>query len=168
MIVTFIVVAITYLTTVAFYVIGLREYATSFYTMYHLPILLIALLLFLAFKNIDIKNSSFINTVAASTFGIYLIHDNIYLRPIIWVRTFNFYRLHWKKWFIPYTILAIIIVFVVCCIIELIRKKLCSVLCKKISLEFKNRVYIKVINAVYKMKDRTVSLVKKLVKRLAV
>lgn len=152
----------TYLVTVGFYFAGLkyiyfRYYATSFYTMFHLPIVLISVLLFLGFKNLEINDSKYINAIASATFGVYLIHDNVHLRPVIWVKVFRLYKHFWKKWFILYTIGAILVVFIVCTVIELIRTKVCAYVCKRINLELKNKIYVLFVSFIYAVKNRCVN-----------
>lgn len=41
-----------------------------------LPIFAIAVAMFMAFINLDIKSNRLINTIASTTFAIYIIHDN--------------------------------------------------------------------------------------------
>lgn len=45
---------------------------------------LAAVSLFMVFKNLHLKNSVIINTIAKTAFGVYLIHDNSILRMKIW------------------------------------------------------------------------------------
>ncbi len=47
-------------------------------------VLILTVLIFNIFKNLNVKNSNIINKVASTTFGIYLIHENVFLRDIIW------------------------------------------------------------------------------------
>ncbi len=79
---------------------------------------------FMLFKNLKIKYSPFINTVAATTFGILLIHATIdTMRNWLWkdicknVYVFNL-DLFWL-----YTILSILTVFIFCSIIDYLRIK---------------------------------------------
>ncbi|WP_459127774.1 acyltransferase [Latilactobacillus curvatus] len=47
-------------------------------------------LLFLIFKQINIGSIYWINTIAPTMFSVYLIHDNFFIRPLLWryVKTF--------------------------------------------------------------------------------
>lgn len=47
-------------------------------------VLILTVLIFNIFKNLNIKNNNIINKVASTMFGIYLIHENVFLRDIIW------------------------------------------------------------------------------------
>ena len=84
------IVIIVFLTTVIFDIIGLQNqyigsyYSTYFYGMQTLPILIISLFLFLGFLNLKVKHNKVINAIAAATFGVYLIHDDIYIRNFLW------------------------------------------------------------------------------------
>lgn len=52
-----------------------------------------AVCIFSAFRNMEMKNSKVINTVAAGTFGIYLLHaygnEYGYMQHLIWIRCFH-------------------------------------------------------------------------------
>ena len=47
------------------------------------------LCIFHFFKNLNIKNNKFINFMASTTFGCYLIHDNTLVRPFLWQNLFD-------------------------------------------------------------------------------
>ena len=96
-------------------------YPTYFYGMDKLPILLISLLIFIAFKNLDIKTNKIINTIASTTFGIYLIHDNPYIRKFLWQTLFKNAKHVNKLYLIPYSITTCVLVFIVCSMIEYLR-----------------------------------------------
>lgn len=117
---------LTYLSVIFFDIVGFKisfvaENATYFCTIQRTPVFLIALLLFVAIKDINIKNNKLINLISSTTFGIYLIHDNILIRNFVWDNLFNINSFNKSIFLIPYLILIVIIVFVVCSIIELIR-----------------------------------------------
>lgn len=90
------------------------------YGMNRLPIFLISLFMFLAFKGLDIHYNKVINLIASATFGIYLIHDNKSVSWFLWIVLFsNINGL--DKMIIPYSIVAVCLVFVICTCIELAR-----------------------------------------------
>lgn len=89
--------------------------------MQKLPILIISLLLLKGFLQINIKPNRVINIISSATFGVYLIHDNGYVRPFIWKTVFKNAAYSESKYLIPYSIFVIAIVFVICTIIELLR-----------------------------------------------
>lgn len=121
-----ILLLLTYLFTVVMRVLGseitfFSRYILYFYDMQRLPMLLISLTLFIGFLNIDIGYKSVINIVSSATFGVYLIHDNDYIRPFLWTKLFDNPEYIDSEYLILYTIFEIIVVFIVCEVIELIR-----------------------------------------------
>lgn len=89
-------------------------------------------------KGLNIGNNKFINVVASTTFGIYLIHDSGVGRPLIWNKIFHCLDYQYSSNNFPiYAIATIIIVFTSCSIIDYLRqiileKKVISFLNKKI------------------------------------
>ena len=51
--------------------------------------LLVSILLFRAFLGMNLGSSKWINSIAACTLGVYLIHDNNYMRPFLWRNIFH-------------------------------------------------------------------------------
>lgn len=94
------------------------------FKQHKLNTLLISISIFMLFKKIKIKNNKLINQIASATFGVYLIHDNSFIRCIMWqdlLKTANFKD---TLFFIPHTIMCCIWVYISCTIIELLRKKI--------------------------------------------
>lgn len=108
--------------------------ATRFYEAQQLPILLISIFAFLAFKQLRLRENKIINTIAASTFGIYLIHDYTGLRSVLWIDFFKNASYSNTRFIIPYSIGVICLVFAVCSCIELAR------------IHFLEKNYMKLIN----------------------
>ena len=81
--------------------------------------LILSLLVFYLFKNIEIGSIPIINFLAEGVLGIYLIHDNPYVRERIWnqIIKLNTYE---DNVIFP-SIFAIFNIFVICEIIELLR-----------------------------------------------
>lgn len=82
--------------------------------------LLISFLMFIGFLKINIGYNRIINIISSALFGVYLIHDNSYVRPFLWKTIFN------NAWFksnlfIPYSIMVIALVFIICIAIEFFR-----------------------------------------------
>ena len=83
--------------------------------------IIFAICLFFIFKNLKIKNNNIINGIAASVLGIYLIHDNVYMRPLIWTKIIP-NNLYFDKWcFFAFAITKILVVFLICLVIDRIR-----------------------------------------------
>ena len=92
-----------------------------FYEMNQFCILATSLTLFYGFLKIDIGHKPIINLIASATFGVYLVHDNGYIRPFLWGSIFKNATYAESNILIPYSIMVILIVFVVCTMIELFR-----------------------------------------------
>ena len=63
-----------------------------------------------------------INIVASATFGVYLIHDNAIIRNLLWLDVFKNAQYQDSMFLIPYSIIVIAIVYVVCTAIDLLRQ----------------------------------------------
>lgn len=101
---------------------------------------LTVLLIFEFFKGLNIANNNFINTVASTTFGIYLIHDSNALRPLIWNKIFKCLEVQYNSQYFPLLAIAsIVTIFCSCSIIDFLRqiifeKKCLSLINKVIDL----------------------------------
>ena len=86
--------------------------------------LLLGFTAFMFFKNLKFKNS-FINIVAASTFGVLMIHANSdVMRQWLWVDVCKVPTAYSSTWLWLHSIVCVIIVFVVCTFIDYVRIKL--------------------------------------------
>lgn len=94
-----------------------------FYERSSLFIIISACGLFLVFKNLNIGSIKVINKIASCTFGVYLIHDNNYMRDLIWKNIFNNSNLAHSPFLIVHMISSVFIVFISCIVIEFIRQK---------------------------------------------
>ncbi len=118
--------------------------------------ILIAFFIFHLFKNIKIK-SKLINYIASSTLGIYLVHDNSFIRDWIWktlVPNANFLGLN-TLLYILFMLAKVAIVFLVSVAVDKIRIILLQKLEDKLSnkiynilLNFKNFIKRKVYNKI--------------------
>ena len=85
---------------------------------------LCAVTVFLLFRNLPIKQSIFINTAAATTFGIYLIHDSLIARPLIWYRWLRVAETQYFAALFPLlAVLTIVGIYVICAALDYIRLK---------------------------------------------
>ncbi len=86
--------------------------------------LLTALCSFMWFKDLKIKSSKFINTVAASTFGVLLIHANSdTMRRWLWRDTLENVQVFHTDWFALHALLSCIVIFALCIAIDRLRIK---------------------------------------------
>ena len=139
-----------------FSVLGLNILVPKYYSFYiflflrNSPIMIfIAVCIFILFVNKTFYNP-FINTIAKFTFGVYLIHDNPFMRNYIWSDIFKTSQYANSSFLILHMFLTIIIIFVVCILIDYIRH-IC--LDKSInSLSFKiEKIYLNLCNKFKKL-----------------
>ena len=105
------------------YVSALGNYINHFSGISSVLILFISYNLFMWFLNVHIKQNKFINTIASTTLGIYLIHDNEFVRKILWSFFDTLLLKLGQNYLVLIGIIFILAVFTVCCIIEFLRKK---------------------------------------------
>ena len=119
----FIFVFIAYLIKILFRYIPIYFVASignRIYLLQSFAIFGIGLFIFLLFRQLNIKENKFINKMAAVSLGVYIIHDNNYIRSFLWnnlVKTMRFDSFA----LVMYSIFAVILVYAVCGIIEYIR-----------------------------------------------
>lgn len=107
------------------------EMPSYFKTVYNGYTFFSSVLLFLWAKHHTFKDngiSRFIVKIAPYTFGVYLIHDNFYIRNLLWNNWLSPIQ-HIDSWgFIPYMIVISFIIFSVCVFTDYLRSKLFSIL----------------------------------------
>lgn len=105
---------------------------------------------FLYFGTLDFK-SKFINKIASLTFGIYLIHDNNFMRRniYIWLKIDNGPIYSYN--FIIYMLIIAIVIFVACMLIEFIRQTCCR--------KIQNIKFIQIIKDKYYNYIRNISFI---------
>ncbi len=96
---------------------------------------------FLFFKNVKIKQNSFINTVATSIFGVLLIHDNCdAMRQWLWKDTLNNAGMYHSQYMVLHAVGSVLAVFIVCIVIDYFR----ILLLEKPFFRFYDRHYEKI------------------------
>ena len=81
-------------------------------------ILLAAILLLAGFRDLKIGYSKWINLIAKSTLGVYLLHDHATMRIVIWNKLFHPATYFNSRMFPLLAIAIIVIVFLVCSIMD--------------------------------------------------
>lgn len=112
---------------------SLAAHSTYFSQNLGLVSYLAALGLFLWGKNWKMRNNTMINTIASTTLGIYLIHENIIARNIIWNKIFNVNNLLNDNNPLTFTIIClgeVLIIFSVCSLIDWIRQIMAKIINK--------------------------------------
>ena len=115
--------------TVITYILGInsmffRENAIYLYSeMNTISGIVCAVLLFCGFRNIKMKSNYILNKIAGCMFGVYLFHDNPYIRHYLWVKVLK--NAYWfnKKTFPIHMLISILAVFGMGIIIEYIRQR---------------------------------------------
>lgn len=139
---SFLCALLTFSSAVVFDLLGTKisffaNNATFFYELNRLPILAASLLMFIGFLKINIGHIKIINIVSSATFGVYLIHDNGYINPFLWKVLFKNASYQNSRILIPYSLMVVALVFILCTIAELIRiyllEKPCTGIINKIA-----------------------------------
>ena len=126
-------IALNFMTVIALNLIGLMipffGGKSGFFCGMMKPFTILACLcLLIGFKHLDIQNSRIINTIAFAAFGVYLIHDNNFVRPFLWIDLFKNALFQNSPYLIPYSIAVIVFVYASCTLIELMRSKIFRVI----------------------------------------
>ena len=125
----FMVLIITYTVSTTFLFLGTKKeewstHAIDFFEIERLPILVMAITLFMGFVTLKMNYHKWINMIASATFGVYLIHDSSYIRYYLWTNIFKINQYQDSTFLILYSILVVFILYDSCTMIDLIRKKL--------------------------------------------
>lgn len=87
------------------------------------PVLLaVTIGVFLFFKNLEIKYNKFINIIASTTFGVYLIHDHYFVRNFLWKKYLNISQYMNEKYLLFYSLGIIVTVFIICSLLDYVRQ----------------------------------------------
>lgn len=100
----------------------IKLYSDRLFSGNNVLIFLLSIMIFLSFKSINIK-SGFVNAVASTTFGVYIAHENEYVRQFLANHIYAKIAID-NNLYIPYSIFMILTIFIVCSLIELLRKHL--------------------------------------------
>ena len=93
--------------------------------------------LILVFKNITPFSNKFINIIAGSTFAVYLIHDNQFIRPMLWQKVNNVQYQSSIDFLINGLEISLLI-FIICIVLDMIRRILLDNLFNSISQQIGN------------------------------
>lgn len=99
-----------------------NNHTTYFFQRNSILAILFSISLFNIFINKKEFNNKLINIVSSCTLGVYLIHDNNLVRNVLWTNILKVYKYVNSNYLIIHMILSVIIIFIVCTIIEYIRK----------------------------------------------
>jgi surface polysaccharide O-acyltransferase-like enzyme len=118
---------LTYISSVVLTILGSKwpffmSYVTYFYGQEKITILLISICLFMVFAMQKINYHKWINILASATFGVYLIHDNYEIRQFLWIELFKNAHYQDSLFLIPYSVIVVAIVYIVCSLVDLLRQ----------------------------------------------
>lgn len=91
-------------------------------SMNSLPELICSIFLFLGFKNIRLGSRHWINVIAGTTFGIYLLHENNFVRGYLWEKIFKTPPYTDSSLLIPFWAITMAIIFLSGSLIDLLRE----------------------------------------------
>ncbi len=100
---------------------GVYSYIEAINTGNSVMVLVASLLLFLAFKSLEIPHSRTVNGLARTVFGVYLIHDFFLVRTWLYDCLFDCGSYTDSVWMLPYVLMVVASVFVACSAAEFIR-----------------------------------------------
>lgn len=84
--------------------------------------LLVAVLAFSFFRSLSFGFHKWINTIASAAFGVLLIHANGFaMRTLLWNDLLHNQESYGKPGFIAHAVLSVIVVYIVCTILDLMR-----------------------------------------------
>ncbi|HFI0563768.1 TPA: acyltransferase family protein [Streptococcus suis] len=107
-------------------------------------ILITSVLIFLCFLRLNMRSIKWINIIATSSFGIYLIHDCIFIRMYLWQSMFKNASYFNSPYLIPYSIFAIFTVFIGSCLCSLLLNKLLDRPIEKVSMWLFSYIFKKI------------------------
>ena len=111
--------------------------ATYFSRENLLPLVLCSIALFCGFKNLKMKYNRIINYIAGSMFGIYLIHDNLFIRYYLWIQLFKNKEFSESPNLWLHAVMAVTCVFIGGLFIDIIRRETLE----KLLQRFMNRFF---------------------------
>lgn len=125
------------------------QISTTFYTIREVDTIfalgntMISILLLLIFKNFNFQ-SKIINRISSHTLGVYLIHEHYCIREFWWKYFFGLIPINSKLGYFGMVILSVVITFVICEIVDLLRQttvhKLYISICNKVDKKRKEKV----------------------------
>lgn len=87
-----------------------------------LLILLTSITLFLVFLKRKGFSNKYINYLSGSVLGVYLIHDNNFVRPFLWKKILDVTSFYPSKYLILISVILILAIYVICIFIDIIRR----------------------------------------------
>lgn len=158
---------ITLISSIVFYILiilfNILEFKFQLQTS--IIVLLFSVSIFLHFINKKEKHNKILSLIGSTAFGVYLIHDNEFVRSYMWKEIFKCQEYYGTGLLLVHSIITILIIYIVGTMIELIRintiEKLWIKVIEQINkytkiklIEFKN--IINIINSRIKNKEKII------------
>ena len=115
---------------IGYYALNAMEFAARLRTLFAFclvktSVLGAAVALFFGCAYLPIGNVRMVNTVAAYMFGVYLLHENVLARPVIWDIFFDvLHRQLPSENYACYAVLTILCVFVACVVMDAVLQRI--------------------------------------------
>lgn len=107
--------------TVSNFVPALAKGAIFFHNQDSVFSIILSISIFMVFKNLKVGKSNIINIVASTVFGVYIIHDNQFVREVLYSKILRVQDLYYNQFFVIYIIVFDVIIFVICSLIAYIK-----------------------------------------------
>ena len=98
-----------------------RSHTNYFFGTKMLPTIAAAVFIFLGFSRIDIGSVRWINVLSSTMFGVYLLHDDAFVRPFLWRKLLHCASYASSRYLFLYSLLWIAGVFCCSVAVELFR-----------------------------------------------
>lgn len=132
---------------------GILSYSRHFMSMESVIVLAVSYELFMAFLCRKRFYSNTINIIARGAFGVYLIHDNSYLRIILWRNIVRYADRDNPVYLVLYSLLCVILIYVICTLIDLARQYTVEKLWVKFTDRYGERGWSKIKAIFHKIYD---------------
>lgn len=110
------------------WLLGYPKMTSLFYSYNSVLVTAASIGLLLAMRTVTVKGTAekIVTFFAPLAFGVYLIHDHNSIRPLLWgwLKPFEFAD---SAWMVPYGLVCTAGIFLVCCGVEWVRKKMFKV-----------------------------------------
>ena len=113
---TFIIIQLGIIYT--FILLGSKTIPTYFFNINNIYQFIIAFSFFNIFNNLTINKNTLINKIASSVFAIYIIHDNLFVRPYLWHNILHIEKILYLNNYVLITFFTVFCVFCFCIIID--------------------------------------------------
>lgn len=100
----------------------LAIYYYRYREQYSIIVVLIAVELLNTFRKMKPLYNKWVNIIASATFGVYLIHDNVLVRPYLWNEIFQVSCHYGKNGFVLFAVKVVFLIYIICTVLDLLRQ----------------------------------------------